>query len=220
MGTKKFDSPTEDGSSCLLLYMWASSTMFSFSVWSGKEVSLDCISKISQGTREVTKIVSALILSCTSISEFMHVLNNTFRVLKMLWYQLLDVKDRVMILCHIIRNDKQMLFTDYGFLLCTLNTIHFFIWVPVENGDMHGDWLCWCQNIQIEFHPGNGKHNAQNSREYRQHDQEEGFQGENLVALVTTWQERSSKENVRRAEWSTHKVRLMVLCICQQELFF
>ena len=141
LGTKKFDSPMEDGSSCLLLYMWASSTMFSFSVWSGKEVSLDCISKISQGTGEVTKIVSVLVLSCTSISEFMHVLNNAFRVLKMLWYRLLDVKDRVMILCHIIRNDKQMLFTDYRFLLCTLNTIHFFIWVPVENGDMETDFV-------------------------------------------------------------------------------
>ena len=141
LGTTKFDSLTEDGSSCLLLYMWASSILFSFTVWSGKEVSLDCTSKISQGTGQVTKVVSALALSYTSISEFMHVLNNAIKVLQMLWYQLFDVKDRVMILCHIIRNDKQMLFADYRFLLCTLNTIHFFIWVPVENGDMETDFV-------------------------------------------------------------------------------
>ena len=46
-----------------------------------------------------------------------------------------------MILCHIIRNDKQMLFADYRFLLCTLNTIDFFICVPVENGDMETDFV-------------------------------------------------------------------------------
>ena len=41
-------------------------------------------------------------------------------------------------------------------------------------------------NIQINFHPGNSKHNPQNGPEYRQPDQGEGFQGENLVALVAT----------------------------------
>ena len=46
-----------------------------------------------------------------------------------------------MILCHIIRNYKQMFFADYRFLLRTLDTIHFFIRVPVENGDMETDFV-------------------------------------------------------------------------------
>ena len=98
LGTKRFDSPMEDGSSCLLLYMWASSTLFSFSMWSGKEVSLDYLSESSQWTEKITKVLSSLVLTCTPISNYMYAVDNALRFLEVIWYQFLNVQDSTAVL--------------------------------------------------------------------------------------------------------------------------
>ena len=80
-------------SSFFLLNMWASSILFSFCMWSGKEVSLDCISESSQWTGKITKAVSSLALTCTPIGNFMYVVDNALRFLEVIWYQFLNVQD-------------------------------------------------------------------------------------------------------------------------------
>ena len=84
-------------SSFLLLNMWASSILFSFCMWSGKEVSLDCISESSQWTGKITKAVSSLALTCTPISNFMYVVDNALRFLELIWYQFLNVQDSTVV---------------------------------------------------------------------------------------------------------------------------
>ena len=44
-----------------------------------------------------------------------------------------------------------MFFADYRFLLCTMNTIHLFIWVPVDNTDVETSFVYVKWIIQIEF---------------------------------------------------------------------
>ena len=85
-------------SSFLLLNMWVSSILFSFCMWSGKEVSLDCISESSQWTGKITKAVSSLVLTCTPISNFMYVVDNALRFLEVIWYQFLNVQDSTAVL--------------------------------------------------------------------------------------------------------------------------
>ena len=84
-------------SSFFLLNMWASSILFSFCMWSGKEVSLDCISESSQWTGKITKAVSSLALTCTPISNFMYVVDNALRFLELIWYQFLNVQDSTVV---------------------------------------------------------------------------------------------------------------------------
>ena len=84
-------------SSFFLLNMWASSILFSFCMWSGKEVSLDCISESSQWTGKITKAVSSLALTCTPISNFMYVVDNALRFLEVIWYQFLNVQDSTVV---------------------------------------------------------------------------------------------------------------------------
>ena len=80
-------------SSFLLLNMWGSSILFSFCMWSGKEVSLDCLSESSQWTEKITKVVSSLVLTCTPISNFMYAVDNALRFLEVIWYQFLNAQD-------------------------------------------------------------------------------------------------------------------------------
>ena len=44
-----------------------------------------------------------------------------------------------------------MFFADYRFLLCTMNTTHLFIWVPVDNTDVETSFVYVKWIIQIEF---------------------------------------------------------------------
>ena len=85
-------------SSFLLLNMWASSILFSFCMWSGKEVSLDCISESSQWTGKITKAVSSFVLTCTPFSNFMYVVDNALRFLEVIWCQFLNVQDSTAVL--------------------------------------------------------------------------------------------------------------------------
>ena len=85
-------------SSFLLLNMWASSILFSFCMWSGKEVSLDCLSESSQWTEKITKVVSSLVLTCTPISNFMYAVDNALRFLEVIWCQFLNVQDSTTVL--------------------------------------------------------------------------------------------------------------------------
>ena len=80
-------------SSFLLLNMWGSSILFSFCMWSGKEVSLDYLSESSQWTEKITKVLSSLVLTCTPISNFMYAVDNALRFLEVIWYQFLNVQD-------------------------------------------------------------------------------------------------------------------------------
>ena len=80
-------------SSFLLLNMWGSSILFSFCMWSGKEVSLDYLSESSQWTEKITKVLSSLVLTCTPISNYMYAVDNALRFLEVIWYQFLNVQD-------------------------------------------------------------------------------------------------------------------------------
>ena len=80
-------------SSFLLLNMWGSSILFSFCMWSGKEVSLDYLSESSQWTEKITKVLSSLVLTCTPISNYMYAVDNALRFLEVIWYQFLNAQD-------------------------------------------------------------------------------------------------------------------------------
>ena len=69
-----------------------------------------------------------------------------------------------------------MFFADYRFVLCTLNTIHFFIWVPVDNTDVETSFVYVKWIIQIEFLSVNNQSNFWSNREYPQLDQGKGLQ--------------------------------------------
>ena len=70
-----------------------------------------------------------------------------------------------------------MFFADYRFLLCTLNTIHFFILVPVDIILMWRPALFVLNELfRLNFCPVNNQGNFWSNREYPQLDQGKGLQ--------------------------------------------